>query len=76
MTNPSYITMLQDTDLCNLLQMRHHHTMSCNEERVGRVGKSAYGSETGVVEEGMRTWRKPELQHKWRMAQNNNLIHG
>jgi len=49
--------------------------LSCSAERVGRVRKSAYGSETGVVEEGMRKWRKPELQHKWRLAQNNNLIH-
>jgi hypothetical protein len=42
---------------------------------VGRVGKSAYRSETGDAEEGMRTWRKPELQHNWRLAENNNLIH-
>jgi hypothetical protein len=55
--------------------MRQHHTLSHSAERVGRVRKSAYGSETGVAEEGMRTWRKTELQRKWRMAQNNNLIH-
>jgi hypothetical protein len=55
--------------------MRHHHTLSHSAERVGRVGKSAYGCETGVAEEGMRIWRKTELQHKWRLAQNNHLIH-
>jgi len=55
--------------------MRHHHTLSRSAERVDRVWKSVYGSETGVIEEGMRTWRKPELQQKWRLAQNNNLIH-
>jgi len=57
------------------LKIRHHHTLSSSAERVGRVGKSAYGSETGVVNEGVRKRRKPELQHKWRLAQNNNLIH-
>ena len=75
MTNQSYITLLEDSYLCTLLKMRHHHTLSRSAERVGRVGKSAYGSENGVVDEGTRIWRKPELQHEWRLAQNNNLIH-
>jgi len=59
MTNQSYITLLEDNYLYTLLQMRHHHTLSRSAEKVGRVGKSAYRSETGVVEEGRRTWRKP-----------------
>jgi hypothetical protein len=42
---------------------------------IGRIRKSAHGSEAGVAEEGTRTWRTPELQHKWRLAQNNNSIH-
>lgn len=75
MTNQSNISLLEDSYLCTLLQMRHHHTLSHSAERVGRLVKSAYGSETGVVEEGTITWGKPELQHKWRLAQNNNLMH-